>query len=95
MSIEQGHLCKDQLFPFERVGPPIGGEAAHSATARSPSPEIRESRTKVSGDEGCRREAEISCPNGRGLRGDRRYPPVPSPPPVDYPRVGGRELEES
>jgi hypothetical protein len=81
------------------VGPPVGGEVgggtAHSATARSPSPEIKESRTKVSGDEGCRREAEISSPNARGRRGDGAIRPSSLPPPVDYPRVGGRELEES
>ncbi len=77
------------------VGGEVGGEAAHSATARSPSPEIRESRTKVSGDEGCRREAEISSPNGRGRRGDGAIRPSSSPPPVDYQRVGGQELEES
>ncbi len=81
------------------MGPPIGGEvgggAAHSATAGSPSPEIKECRTKVSGDEGCRREAETSSPNGQGRRGDGAIRPSSSPPPVDYPRVGGRELEES
>jgi hypothetical protein len=62
------------LVQNERVGPPVGGEVggeeAHSATATSPSPEIRESRSKVSGDEGCRREAETSSPNGRGRLGD-------------------------
>jgi hypothetical protein len=77
------------------VGPPVGGEvggeAAHLATARSPSPEIKESRTKVSGDEGCRREVEISSPNGRGQRGDGATRRSSSPPPVDYQRVGGRE----
>jgi hypothetical protein len=34
------------------VGDEVGGEAAH---ARSPSPGIKESRTKVSGDEGYRK----------------------------------------
>jgi hypothetical protein len=53
----------------------VGGEAAHSATAWLPPPPGTKSRTKVSGDEGCRREAEISSRTGPAAARGQRYPP--------------------
>jgi hypothetical protein len=53
--------------------PPVGGEVG----GKPLSPGVKESRTKVSGDEGCRREVEISSPIGRRRPGDgatRRRP---------------------